>query len=408
MHYVALQKQTLSRFSHHWFWGLCVDKNQNHSLLDSALYLQLNPARREILESRVEVINQQYWPIRWVYWLFNVQQYRLRYYQLQGYWSLRLFEKGAPMFSENDHSAVKMAGVFIVTTASMLAIKTIPSRMKESLQWFSSKIRPFIANQNIRSVPESPESPESIEPIAIESTELISLALSQRNPQPVTSNDVGAAHFTVEPKMIAPLRTLGLPINVGDHLTLDALKLAYNKARLQTHPDKLRTEEHTAFVEVINAYETLLSLIQEQLIGLSHATSDSFQCGDVDSVRQQIASMREENETMFKEIRIMRQENEQMKIDAEQSRLELEQLAERRERQHVRELEQCDRIMALNERVSKQNEQIKDLHARFIRLIELKRAQQEGKAQLTQAQSGSFNPCYEEDGIPSTCSTSFH
>uniref|UniRef100_UPI00105599A3 hypothetical protein n=1 Tax=Legionella yabuuchiae TaxID=376727 RepID=UPI00105599A3 len=136
MHYLALNQQQLSRFSHHWFWGLRADISCHYNLGNAAADLEKDVVLRQRCEEKIARIIQRTWIIRAFYWFFNISQYRTQYYQLQAYYADQLYKKGVIMLSETEQERIHAAGAFIVTTAAgSLVAKWLIPYLKPSLAW---------------------------------------------------------------------------------------------------------------------------------------------------------------------------------------------------------------------------------------------------------------------------------
>jgi hypothetical protein len=335
MDYIALSATQLSRFSHHWFWGLCGNNKQGYSLCDAALALQQNTALRQATEASVDGFNQRPWLIRSLCWLLNYRQYRFHYYQLQGYWSLQLYQKGVTMFSEPTRTTVGRTGVFVAAVNSILTINIVPKKIRPSLKWFSLKIRSFMVNHNLITLSETPNSVEF--QVEAESSQLTELNPSHHFEQTTLNNSVEISYFTVQEAMLPALTTLGMVAQVGDHIAFSTLKSAYNLARLQTHPDKSGIDNHSAFVAMTEAYNNLITQIQEQNSQTGLQSNFPFY-DELEKMKEEIVIMRDE-------IAILHDDNIQMKMEVKQNDIKLQKIAERitRHKEHEKRQQELEK-----------------------------------------------------------------
>lgn len=360
MNYIALNETQLLRFSHHWFWGLCFDYKKSHSLLDAALTLNRNADLREKLEKSVDGFNQRSWLTRSLFWLLNYHQYRLHYYQLQGYWSLQLYQKGITMFSESNRSSFLAAGGFFVAAASLFAIKIVPQKMSSSLNWFSSKISPLISKQNFTQLPETDV---AIEPEFDEtSLQLMRLDADEGVAQTISTNPLPLPYFVVESTMLRALTTLGITAQVNEQITLATLKVAYDQSRLQTHPDKSGVDNHSAFIAVTEAYDALITLIQEQNSqnGLQFNSSlfdelEKMKQG-IRVLNQGIAELRESNLKMSESLNCLDRKIITLRKNLELYEQNKKEVEEHIKRQQEHEKRQQEREKRQQEREKEQQE----------------------------------------------------
>lgn len=307
MNYVGLSQHQLMRFSHHWFWGLCVDTENDGNLYDSALYLEQNQGLRQVMEADVEIMNKKTWLIRSLYWLFNYNQYRENYYQLQGYWSLQLYNKVESMFIQNLMANVgQFEGVSLlafavtVTVTGAIAINYLTSPVLQSLAWFSDKIFPFVEEQNIKILPETPDTHE-----VKTSVKSLPEALSpqQDETRTMTADAAAALSFVVRSGMLNHLRTLGINSSIGATVSLDALKTAYKAGCLRTHPDKTGTHNDAEFKLVGSAYNQLLDLIKQDSSSdrFSYQSASGF-FGALSAMDRRLDELREAQELTHKDL----------------------------------------------------------------------------------------------------------
>lgn len=67
MSYLALNKTQLSRFSHHWFWGLRVDTPGDKTCFDLAMELQSDPSQPVAIVHQMQAMAQSFKIIQAVY-----------------------------------------------------------------------------------------------------------------------------------------------------------------------------------------------------------------------------------------------------------------------------------------------------------------------------------------------------
>lgn len=352
MNYIGLSKQRLTRFSHHWFWGLLVDEQQGENLYDCAFYLQQNPELRQEMEDDVETINLKNWLVRSFYWLFNFNQYRSHYYQLQGYRSLQLYHEVETMLLENV-GPVEGGALFALAVASVVAIKYIATPALESLAWFSDKVFSYIPNQDIRIISPATQNRSVMSREVVLSPDAV---LPQQNEARTMTSD-SSFNFTVRSSMLDALQTLGVNSRVGGSVSLEAVKSAYKAACLRTHPDKTGSQNDVEFKLIGSAYSQLLNLIERELS--SEAVSSNSGLGlfaDINDVNRRLA--------------ILKKEQEQANKDVSSVLDELQRLAEVSERQHEKELEQRNRELEQRNLVIEHQKAIDDLTVRFARLFQ--------------------------------------
>lgn len=301
MNYMGLSSKQLSRFSHHWFWGICIDKRQDDNLHLAALGLQQNPELRKAMDEKIQRINQRHWFISSLYWLTNYNQYRLNYYQLQGYWSLQLYNKVQKMFEENmfqKTGPVEAGEIVAFAVAGALAVKYLAPTVLSSLSWFSNKIMHHISKKNIKAVPDTPEQKTPAPGIPLPGVDVTPQQNTTRPIVPQPNNN-----FIIDENMLKNLRILGINSQVKESISFDTLKAAYKAARLRTHPDKTGGANSEAFVEVNNAYNQLIEQIHTNLLPATNSTSTRYNFFEkIDEIKKDLADLRVEQELARKEM----------------------------------------------------------------------------------------------------------
>lgn len=292
--YIALNQNQLSRLGHHWLWGLTRDNSSSKNLWDAVEILEKAPSKKEELQRKIESINSKNRFMRGLYWLFNIDQYRFHYYQLQAYWSWQLFQKGASMpiinnlFNEGlsmDVSQSLILGAFAVGITSFAVAKILPQSACASLLEFSTRLISLAPELTLTQVPSSET---SIVPHTVSENAHLS--------SPTTAEI--KAFFIVRPSMLKPLQRLKIEAQVGQKITLNALRSVYKQLCLETHPD-IHKGSSDKFIKVNQAYEALLKLIQkEQDISL-----DNESCFDTAArIQQEIVELQQENQRFQREV----------------------------------------------------------------------------------------------------------
>ena len=230
----GVSKQTLSQFRYHWFWGIRVAPAFGEDLGEVALGLKRDEIRRKALEDSVERVARFPVVVRWLYWIFNIGNYRVNQYRLSSYWLLRLYEE-----------KMMRAGITQLYEASSIGfsrvagcILSIPGSLTRSFEKLSQAIRSGWSSQS-----------------RIVSSE------SQTGAQEVLSQaalEIGEAKILVDVGMLNDLACLGIEVSVGSWLTQKSLKEAYRKRCLEVHPDR-PGGSHELSVAVNSAYERILT-----------------------------------------------------------------------------------------------------------------------------------------------------
>lgn len=335
MSYLALNEKILSRFSHHWFWGLTyMGKGHENTLYNAAISLQSNDSLRKKTEEHVIRIAQRNLVIRAICWFLNLGQYRAHYYQVEAYYSWQMYQKGHCMFSGNDLAYVNIAGAFIVTAGAVLATTLVSPYLKQSSAWFREKMLSFfISSHNMQVLPETKITTPQRE-ADDESLSLITVPLR-------LSSSLVATHvlrhnlqggFTVTTDMLTHLEKLGIHGVVGKFIPFEELKLAYRENRRLTHPDKGKSIDTTAFVVVTNAYEKLLLLIEGDLASKDCYSNSGMSLSEVlNKMRQEIHVMHQETVEMTEGSDQMLDEMRQVAADyrrmTEETKVENDKLA---------------------------------------------------------------------------------
>ena len=325
MKYLALNREQLSRFSHHWLWGRRVDNQHENTLYDAALTLESDELLRQQREEEIARMSQRTWMIRATCWFLNVGNYRAHYYQLQAYYSWQLYQKGIAMFSEQDQALVNASGVFIITAGAALAAAWVAPYMKQSLAWFSQALFPSLLSQDkikVCDAQTAPNVPDADSPVL----------------------------FIVDERMLDGLETLGITGGLGDSVSLEVLKSAYRKSCLRTHPDKTKSDNNAAFIAVVDAYNRILSCIEQ---GLSSKKSE-MGSGLFNKINQDIARMKEETIQMMEEA-------VQMKEKAIWIQKELQRISEAASEVMAHSRRQTEQINEQTEEIKRQNVQLQEL-----------------------------------------------
>ena len=260
MNCIALHETQLSRFSHHWLWGLRVDQHAKPNLYDAVLRLEQRPKEREKIEDDVERVQQKSGFIRLFFWLFNIRQYRFHYYQINAYRSWQLYNQGKSMLSEisqphvtvNYTNALLIGAFMVVSSATIIANLLSPQKRKMLAEFTLSLLRVSPGLKKVVLV--TPRVTETLDmPASLNRSTESSMDTLDTEP-----------YFVVTTSMLDPLAALSLAEpSPGAHISFKTLKEAFNQARLNTHPDKTSGRSE-AFIKVTEAYQSLLSEIKKQ------------------------------------------------------------------------------------------------------------------------------------------------
>lgn len=261
MNYLAISKNELMRFSHHWLWGLRVDITVSDNFLSAVERLKDNKIALQHIEDQVLRISQRPWHIRALHWFFNWGEYRLHYYQLQACLSWQLYEKGScMMFSSKSLSGI-LPAAFLVG-APILGMVCQPL-LRHSMQWFSQRMQGFFSNlDELNELEEGADNLVPVNPAGL--TAIVSSGLRRRSVASTYHADE-TLNFIVSSEMLMPLRTLGLIKNIGDIVVFAELKKAYIKRSRETHPDKTFDATDADFIEVTAAYKALISIVEQKI-----------------------------------------------------------------------------------------------------------------------------------------------
>lgn len=232
----GVSQQELSRFRYHWFWGIRVAPAFGEDLGEVASALKRDEFRRKALEDSVERVARFPVVVRWLYWIFNIGNYRVNQYRLSSYWLLRLYEE-----------EMMQAGIMQLYEASSIGfsrmaggILSIPGSLTRSFEKLSQAIRSGWSSQSriVSSESQTGAQDEVLSQAALES---------------------GEARILVGVGMLNDLACLGIvEVSVGSWLTQKSLKEAYRKRCLEVHPDR-PGGSHELSVAVNSAYERILT-----------------------------------------------------------------------------------------------------------------------------------------------------
>ena len=252
MNSIGLNKDLLSRISHHWFWGLRKTPSAGaETLYDMVMDLQNNPEKKEHIEQLLKRV-ASYWSItQAIFWLFNIQGYRTSYYQFQSHASWQFYENRASMMSNEEKQQVEQTGGFVLNLLS----KIQENHIRSNAVWFYNGIQPYI-----------PFLPE----------------ITQQNNPATGENDktelevLPPEHFIITESMITALHKLGLDNPVGDKLSFVDLKAAYRESLLRTHPDKTGQDSQATFIAVREAMQFIMDNANQSTAKQTASSNNDF------------------------------------------------------------------------------------------------------------------------------------
>ena len=277
MKYPALSEKQLSRFTYHWFWGLSVDQHDSQkTLYNEAVALQNNDRDVARLWEQMRDAYQLSWFIHMLCWFFNINNYRVNYYKLHSYISLRIYKEEITGFSSANQNEINQLGGFFVLNLLMTKFgrRLEPMLTSEEVSFFERQSE--ILTQSL-----NPSLPTEISPFVMRDIKIGEDIKSQKTKCPYslgTTNthtdkephkfnfDKVEQHLiTVTAEMIGHFHVLELPKCVGESFTLKELSKAYKKSALRTHPDKTRCDNTDKFNAVTGAYKQLIELGSAQI-----------------------------------------------------------------------------------------------------------------------------------------------
>lgn len=256
---VPFQQNTLQHFSYHWFWGIRYHAQVQYPNLTSHLHAwSQNQTLIENMQKKLAKINQKFWLIRWIYWLFNIQHYAELFYKLAAFY-----------ISKSEQNTMK-------------------NSMFEHL-----KQTAYHAAQCVRSIFQAPPQ-----------------AITDTSPdEPSLPKSVLVSH-----RMVPHLQILELDISIGQPITLDMIKKAYYKKAQKTHPDTNPSIPRDVFQQVKNAKETLDTMLTRALAGISTYTEAELDQSVANSIqilretRQAVIEMNEQLSGMNEQLSGMREQ----------------------------------------------------------------------------------------------------
>ena len=357
MGYLALSKDSLTRLSHHWLWGLRVDNTSGENFYCAAEYLQKTPSVREKIQEQLALVSQYTFFFQILYWLFNFNDYRLHYYQLQAYLSWELYKEGEKMFTNVSSWGVTLPEGFILGTATiasfaLFARQPLQPHIKRGMEWFSHNVRGLFPKVIERADVSERETVAELNPSQPPLTTALVVtsnpALAEQGVAISSGLDDEANPILIDEEMLAPLAILGISKPIGYALTFKELKYSYHQSCLKTHPDITRTASNNEFRATKEAYERLLSIIRQKL-----STDSSLSDDDASLLAKMVALDKE----ILAELKVWREMNaqarqltdrlEQMGERLDGNAVRLEQMGERLDGSAVRLEQMGERLVSL-------------------------------------------------------------
>lgn len=336
--------------SHHWLWGLRVDKAAQDNLYLAALRLEKNATVRGNIETQLERVHQYSKFFQVLYWISNWGNYRLHYYQFQANLSWQLYQSEKKMFNntngiEEGWQGNLAMGVTILFGAAWLGVPLKP-HIKQGMAWFSHRAKSYFPNvvKKERNPSSRPES--SANPMANTGTNHAEL------PSNTAEGSDCALPITISDDMVQPLLRLGITKQPGDTLSFKELKSVYHKRCLETHPDKTGTASHAEFSAIQKAYEDLSSILHQTL-----STNGSLS----EVVADLLNKVTELHREMQKEMELWRQLSTQSRQQTERLRQNGVQLIQTREQLN----KNSDRLDRMDERLQGMGEALDRLTDTF-------------------------------------------
>lgn len=293
MRYPALSEKQLSRFSYHPFWGLSIDKENTRNLYQEADDLDFwkSGFRRDNIQADIEWINQLPVILVMLCWMFNINNYRVKCYQLYSHLSLITYQAKITKLSQTERKSIEKVGGMIV---SEIDDNRFGAYIKESFneknlgfvferqaKWFFNRLKPYLPDDMI--VYEEEEADIESNPSQNDSS---SHTYMQRTMHAASHNtsreqiekseeasDQNLLPIRIMEDMVSALRVLGISRAAGQTFTLGELKKAYKKLALKTHPDRTN-DTQVSFVVVANAYQEILEKIQSESEQQSNLTPE--------------------------------------------------------------------------------------------------------------------------------------
>ena len=264
MNGIGLNSHHLSRFHHHWFWGLREHTGAGvKTLHDMAMDLHQHPEKKEKIAFFLKRVDAYGSIIQSIFWLFNIQGYRACYYQFHSYVSWQFYEKRASMMSNPDQQKAEQAGGFMFTLNQSQQSGAI-----STMVWFYNGLRSYFPQL----------------PVIIQQDNPVTAERDHMRPELPS-----VEHFIITKSMLTALHQLGLDRPIGDALSLAELKTAYRESLLQTHPDKTGQDSQAAFIATREAMQSIMEAVNPASCAKkSSPTSDFFA-----DVKQRMAEMDE-------------------------------------------------------------------------------------------------------------------
>ena len=334
MRYLALNAKKLKQLSHHRLWGLGTNRRESGTLYDAAVELQTNQELRTAIEQQIVDMYQRHWLIHMVCWLFNWNQYRLHHYQLQAYWSWQLYQRGSAMFSGEERLGIEAKGAFWVA-GSVVGLLFLSNRVwpiaARSLTWFSNHMAAYLSDykiiDGILNVEEAPSDTMTGEILADVSS--IVVLDSVRSRPSITMPPIVSTGFTVRVGfgLVEALAILGLPKNINDFVTIDAIKEAYRESCKRTHPDKTLRDTTAEFQAVSKAYKDITAFVEHKAGTSSEDDSDIL--GNRGDIFAQMVAFEKKLDELLLSLRKLREHNQRQIVEVERQRGEIRALSER-------------------------------------------------------------------------------
>lgn len=270
MHFPALGREQLSRFSYHWLFGIQVNQPGARTLFDEAEYLESNEEARERIQRQMKYVQSLLQFISVIYWLFNISEYRTNYYKWHAFVSWTFYQHKLLEEDRTNQKTAKHDG-FLVLSDYNLSYSWFGQDLGNEKHWFLRKTEPYLPNRIVRNVHRFQDA--SIEqwlywntPASYyKSMKLLARANSglksnQDTKVVLKDNDT----FVIKQNMLCHLTKLGLSLMVNQKYTLKELKTAYHAAMKRTHPDKSGYDSHNDCVDISKAYKAILESILDR------------------------------------------------------------------------------------------------------------------------------------------------
>lgn len=217
-------EQELQNYYYHWFWGICYGTHNKIPSIGEELFKIKNEDLLTKIKTKQETITNYHPIIRFIFWLFNIDNYTHNSYLLSANDSYERYQKFNLQFSKQENATMKLENV--KPSNNFNTNDTLFNRFKNFIIDKWDNIFHYQSNWSDNEENKSNDETKS----------------SQNYPDIKFFNEDD--HFCmVTDYMLEHLQYMNIDKKVGEVITYGEVHSAYRRAARRCHPDKTGSRE---------------------------------------------------------------------------------------------------------------------------------------------------------------------